>query len=353
MSQLQELVDDPADPRGGQRMTGPARLALWLLLCAVLACCSVGLMLLYARRRGMLDMPGQRRSHRQPTPRGGGIGMMLVLLVMLPWIGLGALQTLATGLALAAVALIGAWDDLVPRGIGARLAVHLLAVAVASIVALALEQRSMGWLLLVVPLGVWSVNLHNFMDGIDGLLATHCVVVAAVLGVLAQRAGLPALACLAGMLAAVSAGFLCFNWAPARIFMGDAGSGGIGLLVFVMALTVVCRQPQAIWAVAAICSSFVVDASMTLLSRMVRGRRWTQPHREHLYQWLVRCGHSHARVSLGYLAWDGLVGLWILMKLRHHAVSPLDCLLIYGLASAIWLGYKFHCLRHRRPREFS
>lgn len=332
-------------------MSGLAWPVAWTAACGLLSWAAVGGMLRLARRRGMLDLPGRRRSHLHPTPRGGGIGMMLVLLLLLPWIGLNLRESLAIGISLGLVAAIGAWDDLAPRGVGQRLLVQALAVACAAGVLLSGHSCSPAWLWLLLPLGMWSINLHNFMDGIDGLLAGHTLLISAALAVLAMHLGWPALATLAAMLAAASAGFLCFNWAPARIFMGDAGSGGCGLLLFVISLALVVRQPGLLGAVVVLASGFVVDASLTLGYRMIRGRRWTRPHREHLYQWLVRSGHGHAGVSLAYLGWDAAVVGWLFWRGPDRAVGPLSCVLVYLLASGLWLGYKSGCLRRRRARE--
>lgn len=334
-------------------MSIPALPVRWIWLAAVMSWAAVGWMLIWARRRGVLDLPGHRRSHRQATPRGGGIGMMLVLLLWLPWIGWGRGLSAAVTCALASVALIGAWDDLAPRGVAVRLLVQLAAVTLAGGALLAGAHDSLWWLLLVVPCGVWSINLHNFMDGIDGLLAGHCLITGLVLAVLADAVGLPSVAALAALLAAVCAGFLGFNWAPARIFMGDAGSGGCGLLVAVLALALVVCKPSLLWAVLALGSSFVVDASLTLLQRMWRGRRWTQAHREHLYQWQVRLGHGHARVTLAYLLWDSLIGGWLVWHRGPVPLGPPACLAVYLLAMLVWLGCKIQSLRQRRQREIS
>ncbi len=277
--------------------------------------------------------------------------MMLVLLLLLPWTGLDGWHVAGMESGLAAVVLVGAWDDISPRSVRLRLAVQGMAITLLAASLLAAGHHAMGWLLLAVPCGMWSVNLHNFMDGIDGLLAGHCLVAASALAALALVAGLPATALLAGVFAASCAGFLCLNWAPARIFMGDAGSGGCGWLIFALGLDVVLARPDLCWAVAALSSSFVADASLTLAHRIRRRRRWSQPHREHLYQWQVRSGRSHAGVSLAYLAWDAAVAAWVLLQVGHGGFPPAACVAVYALATALWLRYKSRCRRQRRERR--
>lgn len=311
------------------------------------------LALLYARRRGLFDQPGRRRSHSVPTPRGGGIGIVAaILLVGVPaWWTLGAPWWQAGALALAvfAVALIGWRDDHSPLPVWPRLAVHAgaaLLVAVAVLAPAARVAPAWWWALLVlVPAGVGFINAHNFMDGIDGILGQQGLCVLAGLGVLAACAGAPDIAALAFAGAAGCVGFLAFNVPPAKIFMGDVGSGALGLALAAVAAFLVQRQPELFWACAILPSAFLVDSGLTLAHRVLDGQRWYAPHRQHLYQWLVRVHWSHARTDAAYLAWNlvivaplaGLAACWP----RHGAW----CLgAAYAAAACVWLAGKRRCL---------
>ena len=207
------------------------------------------------------------------------------------------------------------------------------------------------WLVLLLPAGVWSINLHNFMDGIDGLLALQTMFVASGLAVLAWSVDQPALALACAALVMATFAFWIFNRPPARIFMGDVGSGSVGLMIFMFSAMLWRVDGPLLWPVLIVSSTFAVDASLTLLMRIVHGRRWYSAHREHAYQWLVRSGASHAQASMAYLLWN----LLVVAPLAWWAASQpsramLITLVVYVAASAIWLLLKRRILRRRPPR---
>jgi Fuc2NAc and GlcNAc transferase len=179
------------------------------------------------------------------------------------------------------------------------------------------------------------------------------IFVGAALGALALVAGLVALAGAAWALAAAALGFWWFNRSPAQVFMGDVGSGTLGLLLFALTAMLWQADSRLLWPALMFSSGFAIDATLTLLLRMLRGRRWYTPHREHLYQWLVRRGATHGQVSGSYLIWNVLVTVplaWI--ALRSPAWAPALCVVLYMVAAALWLGGKRQCLR-RRARHVS
>ncbi|TNY27695.1 glycosyl transferase family 4 [Fulvimonas soli] len=332
----------------------PVTVLAWPLLAFALAWLLVRLAIAYAHRRGMLDQPGQRRSHRVATPRGGGIGVVVACALTMAgagWTlpgaqGPGTVAALLAALALVAAA--GWWDDHRPLGVLPRLAAQLAATALFSLALLG-GAGGLLWLPVLVLAGAWSINLHNFMDGIDGLLAQQGMFVGAGLAVLAWVAGAPALAAFAACLAAACLGFWCYNRSPARIFMGDVGSGSIGLLVFGYAAMLWRTQPVLLWPALALCSAFVTDAGLTLSSRMLRGKRWYAAHREHLYQWLVRCGNTHARSADLYTVWNLLVAAPLAAwGTARPAMALPACAAAYALAAAAWcLGRRFLLRRGR------
>ncbi|HET6555638.1 MAG TPA: glycosyltransferase family 4 protein, partial [Dyella sp.] len=276
----------------------PTLLAIGMVLASLLISLAVVRgAIAYAHRRGMMDLPGQRRSHTIPTPRGGGIGVVAAAIVCMPLALLWFPGTwpvpiaLALAVATASVAMVGWWDDHRSLPVLPRLGIQLLSAGVVA-AALAFDGMSWWWLPLLVLAGTWSINLHNFMDGIDGLLAQQVIFVAIGLAWMARAVGQVALAVSAACLGAAALGFWFFNRPRARIFMGDVGSGTAGLLLFVLTALLWRVDNQLLWPALILSSSFIADATLTLLGRMASGRRWYTAHREHLYQWMVRSGFT-------------------------------------------------------------
>lgn len=333
-----------------------------LIGCALIAFlvsfASVRVAIAYAHRRGMLDAPGRRRSHAMPTPRGGGIGIVLGALIGMPAALLllpgspGAATVGAFTVAVIAVAAIGWLDDHGSLPIKPRLFIQLAATLLFC-VAIAGGTASLLWAIPLLVAGVWCINLHNFMDGIDGLAAQQALFFGAASAALAWAAGCPAIAGAGLAMAAAALGFWWFNRLPARIFMGDVGSGTLGLMVFAISAMLWVFRTNLLWPALVFSSAFVIDATLTLLVRMLRGARWYTPHREHLYQWLVRRGSSHRKVAAGYLAWNVLVCVpvaWI--AFRSAAAAPWCFGAVYLLGAAVWRTGKRSCLR-RRERHVS
>lgn len=308
----------------------------------------------YAHRRGMYDQPGQRRSHTLPTPRGGGIGIIVAVLPTVPaclmYLHPSWKPHIVTALIVATVmvAVIGWWDDHRSLPVLPRFGVQVSAVAAFSS-ALLIDGPSWAWLPLLLLAGAWSINLHNFMDGIDGLLAQQGVFVACGLAVLAWCSGQPALAGASACVAAACLGFGCYNRPPARIFMGDVGSGSIGLLLFALTAMLWRVNWPLVWPALILSSAFMTDASLTLLIRMVRGRRWYTAHREHLYQWIVRRGRTHAVGAAWYVGWNLLVAAPIAaLAFERPGMGLIACIVTYVIAAAVWLVVKRRLVRRDR-----
>ncbi len=254
----------------------------------------------------LMDIPNARSAHQTPTPRGGGIGVVLgfglasLVLWRFGWIATGPLAAVVGGGM--AVAGIGLVDDFGHVAIRWRLLVQVGAVCLGLALLLppAAAAFPAGWLLAAVG-WVWLINLYNFMDGIDGLAAVEAVTVmvaAAVILISTQAFGL---AVWAGTLAAACAGFLFWNWPPARIFMGDVGSGYLGYVLGVLALAGGESGAISPWSWAILPAVFVSDATLTLLRRMWRRERWWRPHSAHAYQHLAR-RYGHRVVTLAVAA---------------------------------------------------
>ena len=270
-----------------------------------------GLVRRLAVSHGVLDVPNQRSSHKAPTPRGGGVAIVsanTLALAMLAVLGDVKLDlVLALGGSLA-VAWVGFMDDRHPLSAKVRLTVHIVAGAWAlywlgGLPPLRFGDKiiALGWMgYLLGTLGIaWSLNLFNFMDGIDGIAATEAIFVvlgAALLTLLGtDTMGLVAV-CL--VFAAACTGFLVWNWPPAKIFMGDVGSGYLGYLLAVLALAATRENPVSLWCWLILGGAFFVDATVTLARRLMRGDRVSQAHRSHAYQWLSRRWGSHRLVTI-------------------------------------------------------
>jgi len=257
---------------------------------------------------GVLDIPNERSSHSSATPRGGG--MAIVVTATAAVLVLAAQGSVPRDLCMAlvgggiAVAVVGFVDDRFAVPAGVRLAVHLLAAAWAvywlgglTAVRLGDHIAPLGWVGGVLAvLGIaWVLNLFNFMDGIDGIAASEAVFVTCVGALLSAAGG--GVTDAAGVFAGACAGFLLWNWPPAKIFLGDVGSGYLGYVIAVLALAATRENPVALWAWLILGGVFFVDATVTLLRRLLRGERVHEAHRGHAYQWLARRWQSHAKVT--------------------------------------------------------
>lgn len=239
-----------------------------------------------------IDRPNARSLHASPIPRVGGLVMVPVALAS----SLFGSQLPALLLGLAAVlCAISFIDDRWGLPVIIRLASHL-AAAIVLCQGLGASFSSWGVVLAVVTL-VWAINLFNFMDGTDGLAGGMALFGFAACGWVMLDA-MPEMANMAFCLAAAAAGFLVFNFSPARVFMGDAGSVPLGFLAGAIGLTGWLQDVWPVWFPLLVFSPFVVDASMTLMRRMLRRERFWQAHRDHYYQRLVRMGWPHWRLAL-------------------------------------------------------
>lgn len=208
------------------------------------------------------------------------------------------------------VAVVGWWDDRHGLSARARLLVHVAAAAwgvawLGGYPSLSIGATSLplGWAGAVLAglAIVWAINLFNFMDGIDGLAGVEAVTVAAGGALLLERAGASEAVLVPLLLAGSAVGFLGWNWAPARVFMGDVGSGFLGYALAICALGSENHSGVSTLYWVGLSAVFVVDATATLARRLARRERVTDAHRSHAYQRLVRAGWGHARVSGGVL----------------------------------------------------
>ena len=308
----------------------------------------------YALTHQLLDVPNARSSHTVATARGGGVAIVLttlVALLVLGSIGLlawSSVRGLSGGGAL--VALIGFVDDrwhIAPRW---RLLGHFAAASWVLVWLGGLPPLpAMGFVLELGWLGhslaalylVWLLNLTNFMDGIDGIAGIEAITVSlggALLYLVAVPGSTQWLAPL--VLASATMGFLVWNWPPAKIFMGDAGSGFLGLMLATLSLQAAWVAPRLFWSWVVLLGAFVVDATVTLIRRVARGEKFYEAHRSHAYQHAAQRWGAHLPVTLAVGAIDLCWLLPVALLVALEMVEPLVGVLIaYAplVAAAVWL----------------
>lgn len=259
------------------------------------------------------DLPNDRSLHSVPVPRIGSVGLMagilsgwLLMFNSLTW------WMVVPLLGLFAVSLL---DDIFNLSVKQRLITHLFAAAILVTGSGLATQQGVAIALLMIMSGIWMINLFNFMDGSDGLAGGMAVFGFGALGVAAWLAHNPSLALLNFCISAAATGFLFYNFHPARIFMGDAGSIPLGFLVFAMGIWGWQQGCWPAWFPVLVFSPFIVDASVTLLRRTLRGVKVTEAHREHYYQRQIQMGWGHRNVALVeyvLMLGSGASALWML-----------------------------------------
>ncbi len=302
----------------------------WFFLVAFIASAVLtGMLRRYALANSLMDIPNDRSSHEIPTPRGGGLAIVIVFLAGL-WVlsEMGLVVQKAMWAVFGAgvwVAAVGFLDDhghiparwrLLAHFIGAAWGLYWLGGAPP--VAIFGYTITPGWIGQILGLFylVWLLNLYNFMDGIDGIAGIEAISVClgAVLLYLtgSEAAGIYALPVLLVMAAA---GFLLWNFPPARIFMGDAGSGFLGIVLGLFSIQAAWSAPQYFWSWLILLGVFIVDATLTLFRRWLRGEKVYQAHRSHAYQFASRHYGAHKPVTLAVAAinivWLIPIALWV------------------------------------------
>ncbi|WP_409523364.1 MraY family glycosyltransferase [Nitrincola sp. MINF-07-Sa-05] len=320
--------------------------SLWVLIPIITAACVLtAMMRRYALSRSLLDIPNERSSHTVPTPRGGGIAFvaaffgstLLFAATGVDQMGWGMLLALILGGGL--IALIGFQDDRIYIPVRYRLLVHFIA-AIWGIYCLGgfpdlpffgveVKFGWAGWLFAAFYI-VWLLNLYNFMDGLDGLASLEAVTVC-IGGALAYWVAMTSSGQAVSMtdsaillplfLAASVLGFLLWNFPPAKIFMGDVGSGFLGFTIGMLSLHAAWIEPQLFWSWLILLAVFVVDATYTLLCRLVRGEQIYRAHRTHAFQYASRLLGSHQQVTVNV----ALINvIWLMPMALLVAIGRMD-----------------------------
>ena len=338
----------------------------WVLVMVAAACALLGfaaisyaatwIVLRVARSRNHLDVPNDRSSHAAPTPRSGGLGIVATsgaLLVMfspeLPLLWLVAGVAIACG--------VGFWDDCRTLRPGLKM---LGLVAAAIVVAQLQPVRTV----LAVPyagdidleMAAWPLtlfwlacypNAFNFMDGLNGIATLTTIVSASAFAVAGEMGHDSVLSLTGAVIAAAALGFLPWNFPRARIFMGDAGSLPLGLVLAWCAVRANASGALPFPASILLLGPFLFDVTFTLARRASEGKTLGAPHKEHLYQRLSRVWNSHAKVSLLYAGFSVVTGV---LALSYASLSELGKLLSLALPLAAMLGFAAYVLRAERQK---
>lgn len=273
-----------------------------------------GYMRHYALKKNIIDNPNERSSHSVPTPRGGGVAVVCSYLLALTVLIYSQQLTLQIGLTLMAagfvIALLGFLDDHGHINSMLRLAVHFL-VAIGVVISLggfaevtAFNGLQLGFVanIIAVLFLVWLLNLYNFMDGINGIASVEAITTTVSMAILYYVLNTSLNSDILWLLAACVFGFLLWNFPKAKIFMGDACSGFLGLTLGILAL-IALKENLALFCAWIICLGvFVVDATYTLVKRVLSGYKMYDAHRSHSYQILSRKWGSHTPVTLAVAA---------------------------------------------------
>ncbi len=288
---------------GGLLITGAA---------VVASTAGVHLIRRFALKRAILDIPNDRSSHDAPTPRGGGAAIAIVFVaavIIAATPSVPGIPSTWAGVALVAalVAVLGWLDDCYQLGAAKRFSGHVTAAVAATwLLSAHRPDHPLFW---ISAIGiVWAINFYNFMDGIDGLAGSEAVCVGIFGALISLRHGHEAAGVVSALIAASSLGFLFWNWPPAKIFMGDVGSGFLGFVFGCLAIASGWGFKGGFGTWLILLAMFWVDATFTLFRRLFNGEKIWEAHRSHLYQRAVQAGYTHKQVTLFFIAGNIILG---------------------------------------------
>ncbi len=308
----------------------------------------------YALKTSLLDIPNKRSSHTIPTPRGAGLAIVISFLMVLLVLNQMAIIDLSLTIALFVsglwVAALGFMDDINNLSARVRLSGHFLAAVFAlywlgGMPAITLFGHILpaGMLVNFVAIFymVWLLNLYNFMDGIDGLAGSESLFLCFASALIYWLTGNHALVFLPLGLGAAVAGFLYWNLPPARIFMGDVGSGFLGIIFAILSIQAAAVSIHLFWSWLILLGFFIVDTTVTLLRRAAQGEKFYEAHRTHAYQHAAQFFHSHLHVVFAVLL---INFFWLLPLAILAGIGYVDGFfaLLIAYIPLILLVIKFH-----------
>jgi UDP-N-acetylmuramyl pentapeptide phosphotransferase/UDP-N-acetylglucosamine-1-phosphate transferase len=299
----------------------------------------------------MLDIPSGRSLHFKPIPRGGGLGIAISVLLGV-WV-LAILKTTripihdvaALSLGGGMVALVGWLDDMHELSYRIRLGVQMISSATVLVFvdeAATAIFPGLGvirlWPICALLAVFWVVgmtNAYNFMDGIDGIAGGQALIAGLGWALMGSISGQTFIELVGVILASSSLGFLFFNWPPARLFMGDVGSGFIGFILAVLPIYGAKKTPLLPVVGFLLVWPFIFDTSFTLVRRLIKGDNIFAAHRSHIYQRLVIAGYSHRFVTLLYM---GLAVIGTVLALLWYQRAPLIDAAVVVLPLLLFVG---------------
>jgi UDP-GlcNAc:undecaprenyl-phosphate/decaprenyl-phosphate GlcNAc-1-phosphate transferase len=290
-------------------------------LIAALVCLALTTIILHSKfGKGIQDIPNERSLHETPIPRIGGVGLMAGVLTGWAWMFYSLVWWVVLPVLLLFV--ISLIDDMQGLPVGKRLSAHLIAAAILIGGSGVFVQQGIVIAVVLLLLTVWMTNLYNFMDGSDGLAGGMALSGFTMYGIAALMNNNDAFAMVNFTIGAAALGFLYNNFHPAKVFMGDAGSIPLGFLVAALGLWGWQQGCWPAWFPLLVFSPFIVDASITLAKRAMRGAKVSEAHREHYYQRLVQLGVGHRNTAIFEYALMLSVGVSALLGLRNSDVLP-------------------------------
>ncbi len=314
-----------------------------ILMAGVLSFAGSVASLRIARRSGMIVEPGERQSHTVATPTGGGLGIIFSLvassLIMQFFISLPVFwwQFMLPGLLL--LAFTGWLDDKRHVAPLTRLLVQLVvSIWIVVFICSQAPYEQIGWCLGIILFMVWSMNIYNFMDGSNGMAGFQAIFAGSVLAFLFYAGNQTAMAAISLAVAAASGGFLPLNFPVAKLFMGDVASVALGfifasLMVYGVYVEILNAETAFL-----ILSVFFVDATLTLVTRVLCGERWYTAHNQHVYQRLIVHGWSHWSVLIVYQLINVVIVLpAIVLSVMYPQNAMLTAGLTVGLLGSCWL----------------
>jgi UDP-N-acetylmuramyl pentapeptide phosphotransferase/UDP-N-acetylglucosamine-1-phosphate transferase len=293
----------------------------------------------------ILDHPNSRSLHSRAIPRTGGLGLMSGILVS--WMLVPDALPLLIWMSVTLLMAISFADDVSGLPVWLRLPLH---GAIAAALSFAMLFDTHGWIITTVATVAitWMLNLYNFMDGSDGLAGGMALIGFSIYGAVAWSAGNESFAMINFCIAAAAAAFLLFNFHPARIFMGDAGSIPLGFLAAALGLMGWTNGDWPLWLPLLVFSPFIADASVTLVKRGLHGVKVWQAHREHYYQRMVQSGLGHRTTALfAYILMlaTGASAIWAMRQ--NTSVQLGVCIAWCGIYAVMMLAADRHW--KRRP----
>ncbi|UTL82463.1 MraY family glycosyltransferase [Pseudomonas putida] len=327
----------------------------------IVALVLTGLLRRYALARSIIDIPNARSSHSVPTPRGGGVAIVVAFLAGLLvciFTGIGQWQALVgIGGAGLTIAVIGFMDDHGHIAARWRLLGHFASALwllywLGGFPAMEVFGVKLEAAMLLVVLAafylVWLLNLYNFMDGIDGLASVEAITTTLGISLIYWMCGLNHLVVLPLLLALAVGGFLFWNFPPAKIFMGDAGSGFLGITLGALSVQGAWSSQTLFWCWLILMGVFIVDATYTLIRRLARGEKVYEAHRSHAYQFASRRFGRHLPVTVAVLVINVVWLLPLAVAVSLNALSgPLGLMIAYVPLVGLAVMYRAGELEHR------